>query len=46
MELPKIDIKKILFATDLSESSRYAFAHAINMADRLGAGLTILHVMA
>jgi nucleotide-binding universal stress UspA family protein len=45
MELPQIEIKKILFATDLSESSRYAFAHAIYMANRFGAGLTILHVM-
>jgi len=32
MELPKIDIKKILFATDLSENSLYAFAHAIKDA--------------
>ena len=46
MEMSQIEIKKILFATDLSESSRYAFAHAINMANHLGAGLTILHVMA
>ncbi|HHE73789.1 MAG TPA: universal stress protein [Desulfobacteraceae bacterium] len=45
MELPQIEIKKILYATDLSESSRYTFAHAINMANRFGAGLIILHVM-
>jgi len=46
MELPPIEIKKILFATDLLESSRYAFAHAIHMAQHFGAGLTILHVIA
>jgi nucleotide-binding universal stress UspA family protein len=39
------EIKKILYATDLSESSRYAFAYAASIANRYGARVTILHVM-
>jgi nucleotide-binding universal stress UspA family protein len=39
------EIKKILYATDLSENSRLAFAYAASMANRYGAGVTILHVM-
>ena len=46
MELPQVQIKKILFATDLSESARYAFAYAVSLANRYGAGLVILHVLA
>ncbi len=39
------EIKKILFATDLSKISRHAFNYAISAADRYGATITILHVM-
>jgi len=39
------EIKKILYVTDLSENSRYAFAYAASIANRYGAGVTILHVM-
>jgi nucleotide-binding universal stress UspA family protein len=39
------DIKKILYATDLSENSRHAFAYAAGIADRHGAGVTVLHVI-
>ena len=39
------EIKKILYATDLSENSRYAFSYAISLANRYGAGITILHVL-
>lgn len=39
------DIKKILYATDLSENSRHAFAYAAGIANRYGAGVTILHVI-
>lgn len=39
------DIKKILYATDLSENARYAFGYAASIANRFGAELTILHVM-
>jgi len=46
MELPNILIKKILYATDLSESAVHAFAYAVNLANMYGAGITILHVLA
>jgi nucleotide-binding universal stress UspA family protein len=39
------EIKKILFATDLSKNSRLAFNYAVSAADRYGATITILHVM-
>ena len=45
MILPKIDVKKILYATDLSETARYAFAYAVNLANLYGAAITILHVL-
>ena len=37
-------IKKILYATDLSDNSTYAFRYAINSAIKHDAGITILHV--
>ena len=46
MELPNIQIKKILYATDLSESAVHAFAYAVSLANLYGAGITILHVLA
>ncbi|MBI5578523.1 MAG: universal stress protein [Deltaproteobacteria bacterium] len=39
------EIKKILFTTDLSKQTRYAFDYAISLAGRYGASLTILYVM-
>ncbi|MBW1819113.1 MAG: universal stress protein, partial [Deltaproteobacteria bacterium] len=39
------EIKKILYATDLSENARYAFSYATSLANRYGAGITILHVL-
>jgi nucleotide-binding universal stress UspA family protein len=45
MELPKIEVKKILYATDLSESARRAFAYAVSLANLYGAKITFLHVM-
>ena len=45
MILPNIEIKKILFATDLSESSIHAFAYAVSSANQYKAGITILHVL-
>ena len=45
MVIPKVKIKKILYATDLSASARYAFAYAISQANLYGAGLVILHVL-
>ena len=41
--VPKI--KRILFATDLSENARYAFNYAADMAARHSAGIVILHVL-
>ncbi len=38
-------IKKILYATDLSENALYAFGYAASLSNRYGAGLTILHVV-
>lgn len=39
------EIKKILFATDLSENSRNAFFYAASEATRHGAGMVLLHVL-
>jgi nucleotide-binding universal stress UspA family protein len=41
--IPKF--KKILYATDLSENSAYAFRYAINSAQQHGAKIHILHVL-
>ncbi len=46
MMLPKIEIRKILYTTDLSESARHAFAYSVSLANLYGAGITILHVLA
>ncbi len=46
MKLPDIQIKKILYATDLSESAVHAFSYAVSLANMYGAGITILHVLA
>ena len=39
------DIKKILYATDLSENARYAFAYAVSLADLYNASITFIHVL-
>jgi len=44
MKLPKIEYKKILYATDLSESGRVAFPYAASIAHSYGAELTVFHV--
>lgn len=46
MVLPKVEVKKILFATDLSQHALRAFAYAVSLADLYRAGLTIMHVIA
>ena len=38
-------IRKILYATDLSPNARYAFGYAVSLAERYGAMITILHVV-
>ena len=45
MTLPKVEVKKILYATDLSENARYAFAYAVSLADLYNAGITLIHVL-
>ena len=45
MTLPKVKVKKILYATDLSENARFAFAYAVSLADLYGAKITLLHVL-
>ena len=39
------EINKIFYATDLSENARYSFGYAASLANRYGAGITILHVL-
>jgi nucleotide-binding universal stress UspA family protein len=39
------DIKKILYATDLSENARYAFGYAVSIANRYDAKITVIHVV-
>lgn len=39
------DIQKILYATDMSENSRYAFGYAVSLASRYGAQIVALHVI-
>ena len=46
MKLSNIRIKKILYATDLSESAVHAFSYAVSLANMYCAGITILHVLA
>ena len=46
MNLPNVRIKKILYATDLSENAVQAFAYAVSLANMYSAGITILHVLA
>ena len=45
MEQPKVNIKKILYATDLSENARVAFAYAVSLSNLYGAQLVMLHVL-
>lgn len=45
MILPKVKINKILYATDLSDSARYAFAYAVSIANIYKASITLLHVV-
>jgi nucleotide-binding universal stress UspA family protein len=46
MKLSNIQIKKILYATDLSETAVHSFSYAVSLANMYGAGMTILHVLA
>ncbi len=44
-KVPRIEYRKILYTTDLSESGRCAFPHAASIAKCYGADLTVLHVV-
>jgi nucleotide-binding universal stress UspA family protein len=39
------EIRKILYTTDISDNSEFAFRHAINSAKKHDAHITILHVI-
>ncbi|CAB1062888.1 hypothetical protein D1BOALGB6SA_7670 [Olavius sp. associated proteobacterium Delta 1] len=39
------DIKKILYTTDMSDTSNYAFSYAASLANRYDALITIFHVL-
>ncbi len=43
--IPTIDIKRILYATDLSANARYAMAYAVSLANTYRAQIVILHVI-
>ena len=45
MTLPKVEVKKILYATDLSKNAHYAFAYAVSLADLYNAAITIIHIL-
>lgn len=45
MILPEVNVKNILYPTDLSDNARYAFAYAVSLANLYKAKITILHVM-
>ena len=40
-----MEFKHILFTSDLTSSARYVFDHAISLADKYGAKITIMHVL-
>ncbi|MDJ0803801.1 MAG: universal stress protein, partial [Desulfobacterales bacterium] len=43
--IPTVEIKRILYATDLSENARYAMAYAVSLANTYCAQIVILHVI-
>ncbi len=45
VDLPSVEIKRILYATDLSENARYAMAYAVSLANTYCAQIIILHVI-
>ena len=44
-ELPRVEYKKVLYATDLSERGRFAFPYAASIANRYKAAFTVFHVV-
>ena len=45
MQVPTVEVKKILYATDLSKTAVHAYAYAASLAGLYCAGITILHVL-
>jgi len=45
VDLPSVNIRRILYATDLSENARYAMAYAVSLANVYCAQIIILHVI-
>ena len=45
MDMPQISIKRILYATDLSEHALHAFAYAVSLANKYGAEINLMHVL-
>ena len=45
MQTQNISIKKILYATDLSDNARHVFSYAVSLAVKYSAGITMLHVV-
>ena len=45
MTIQAVKIKKILYATDLSQNAHYAFSYAVSLSDHYGAPLVLLHVL-
>lgn len=45
VDLSPVNIKRILYATDLSENARYAMAYAVSLANTYCAQIIILHVI-
>ena len=43
--IEKYDIQKILVTTDFSDYSRYAFKHAVTIAEKFNAELIVIHVI-
>lgn len=44
-KIPEIQYKRILYTTDLSESGRHAFPHAVSLSKKFGSELVALHVV-
>lgn len=45
VDLTPVNIRRILYATDLSENARYAMAYAVSLANTYCAQIIILHVI-
>lgn len=45
MTIQTVEIKKILYATDLSKNAHYAFSYAVSLGDHYSASIVLLHVL-